>query len=601
MIEKDEGFVYKLTDLLRGHFKPGEIMKINIGMTFIQWALKQKNIKAHCHDDLSICSKEAFGDQLRNIAICIEEQYPFLKGVLLTFLPSRLSQDMSDLQSIVEAFILPEWDEYTAEELVSLFNNLVMEADGQEEIYSTPESIRALMVKLIIPQKDMKVADLFSGVGSCLAEVNAAYKDLNPVLYGEEINFDMYGISNMLLLINGINNAKIVHRNVYNTPEVDWEKFDNIFMDAPFALNVSIEEGHVYKYGLPSKSSADWANYQIAVYKLNRTGRAVATISVGGLNRSSDLRIREGIITDDLIEAVIMLPSSMYAHTAIPTALLVFNKRKPEERKNKILMIDASERFVKRNRKQNELDHATILQIASITKKWEEIERFSTIVDKDTLAMNEYNLNASFYLNAKVIEEKLGNSIMLKEVADILPGVQVTAGDLEILKRNATHYFLNVKNIQDDEIVYDEDERIRDKKVNWYGKYDIQAGDIIMTTKGTTAKAVIVPDNFNPAFIANNLTIIRVNHQRYSPYVLLKYLKSELGRLVLESVSTGASIRIINASKLGNIEVPNYDFEKCLQIGERIKANNLEYRQRIETAKRKFEMEEREINKELGF
>ena len=114
---------------------------------------------------------------------------------------------------------------------------------------------------------------------------------------------------------------------------------------------------------------------------------------------------------------------------------------------------------------------------------------------------------------------------MLKEVAEILQGVQVSASDIEVLKRNAIHYFLNVKNIQDGEILYNDEERIRDKKVNWHGKYDIQASDIIMTTKATTAKAVIVSDDFQPAFISNNLTIIRVNQDKYSPYVLLKYLK----------------------------------------------------------------------------
>ena len=168
-----------------------------------------------------------------------------------------------------------------------------------------------------------------------------------------------------------------------------------------------------------------------------------------------------------------------------------------------------------------------------------------------------------------------------------------------MLKKNATHYFLNVRNIQDDSILYEEEDRIRDKKVNWYGKYDIQAGDIIMTTKGTTAKAVIVPDDFNPSFISNNLTIIRVNKAMYSPYVLLKYLRSELGRLVLNSVTTGTGVRIINASKLGNIEIPKYDVEKCLLIGERIKASSLEYLKRIEAAKKKLELENKEIDKEL--
>ena len=600
MNEKDERFVYRLSDLLKGHFQQSEIVRINIGMTFIKWALRQENVQSYGSEEVGLLNKESAVEELVKVANCIDKKYPIIKGGLLSILPLRTKNDKSDLLAIVEAFCLPEWREYECDELVGLFNCLVMDADGQEELYSTPESIRKLMVKLIVPQKNMKIADLFSGVGSCLVEVNEEYKDLTPDLYGEEINFDMYGISNMLFLLNGISAGQIVQRNVYSTFGDDEEYFDNVLMDAPFALNVTIEERPVYKYGLPAKSAADWANYQIAVHKLKPTGKAIVTSSVGGLNRSTDQKIRAGLIKDDLLEAVIMLPSAMYAHTSIPTALLVFNKQKPRERKNKILMIDASKHFIKKNRKQNALMQDAIFRIVNVTQKWVEEEGFSTIVDRKVLEMNEYNLNSSFYLNFKEIERQLGDSIMLKEVADILPGVQVSASDLEMLKRNATHYFLNVKNIQDDEIVYEEDERIRDKKVTWYGKYDIQAGDIIMTTKGTTTKAVIVPDDFQPAFISNNLSIIRVKQEKYSPHVLLKYLKSEIGKLVLDRVTTGAGVKVINASKLGNIEIPDYDLEKCLKIGERIKRSVLEYRQGIEAARKKFEVEEQEIGKELG-
>lgn len=599
MIEKDERFVYKVSDVLRGHFQVGEIMRINIGMIFIKWALKQENLNAYCFDQTYFSDGQPLGDKLRAIANCVEEHYPVLRGVLLSLLPNRFEQEMSDLNAIVGVFTLQDWDNFTSKELVTLFNDLVMDADGQEDIYSTPVSIRMLMNKLITPSKNMIVADLFSGAGSCLAAVDNEYSEFEPTLYGEEINFDMYGISNMLFIINGIINVQIVQRNVYSNSEADYEKFDNVLMDSPFALSVAIDENPVYKYGLPAKSAADWANCQIAVHKIKSTGKAISTISAGGLNRSSDLKVREGMIKDDLIESVIMLPSSMYAHTAIPTALLVFNKHKPEVRKNKILMIDASEHFVRKNRRQNDLSQDVIHQIINIIQNWQEVEHFSTIINLEMLRQNEYNLNAFFYLNAIQIERQLINSITLNEVSDILPGVQVPASDLEILKRNATHYFLNVKNIQDDEILYEEEDRIRDKKVNWYGKYDIQAGDIIMTTKGTTAKAVIVPDNFQPSFISNNLTIIRVNQEKYSPYVLLKYLKSNLGRLVLDSVTTGAGVRIINASKLGNIEIPKYELEKCLQVGERIKASTLEYQKRIEAAKKKLELENKEIDKEL--
>lgn len=601
MVERDERLVYRTSDLMRGHFQVEEIVRINIGMVFIKWALKQDRLKTYCFEDEYFRDGQALGDKLKFIANCVGECYPILKGVLLSLLPNRFEQELSDLNAIISAFTLPDWEEYSSFELQRLFNALVMDADGQDDVYSTPESIRELMCRLINPVENMYIADLFSGVGSCLTRVFEEYKSLNPILYGEEINFDMFGISNMLFIINEVSNTQVVQRNVYTNSEADFERFDNVIMDSPFALSVTIEDASAYKYGLPSKSAADWANYQIALNKLKPAGRAIATTSVGGLNRASDIKIREGIINDDLVEAIIMLPSSMYVNTAIPTAIIVFNKRKAESIKNKVIMIDASEHFVRKNRRQNSLTQETINRIIDVVQNGTVEKQFSTVVDLETLRKNEYNLNASYYLNAQLIEQQLSNSILLKEIAEILPGVQVPASDLEVLKKNATHYFLNVRNIQDDTILYEEEDRIRDKKVNWYGKYDIQAGDIIMTTKGTTAKAVIVPDDFLPSFISNNLTIIRVNQEKYSPYVLLKYLKSDLGRLVLDSVTTGAGVRIINASKLGNIEIPEYDTEKCLQLGDRIKTATLEYQKKIDAAKKKLEAEEREISKELGF
>lgn len=601
MVERDERLVYRTSDLMRGHFQVEEIVRINIGMVFIKWALKQDRLKTYCFEEEYFRDGQSLGDKLKFIANCVEECYPILKGVLLSLLPNRFEQELSDLNAIVSAFTLPDWEEYSSFELQRLFNALVMDADGQDDVYSTPESIRELMCRLINPVENMYIADLFSGVGSCLTRVFEEYKSLNPILYGEEINFDMFGISNMLFIINEVSNVQVGQRNVYTNSEADFERFDNVIMDSPFALSVTIEDASAYKYGLPSKSAADWANYQIALNKLKPAGRAIATTSVGGLNRASDIKIREGIINDDLVEAIIMLPSSMYVNTAIPTAIIVFNKRKAESIKNKVIMIDASEHFVRKNRRQNSLTQETINRIIDVVQNGTAEKQFSTVVDLETLRKNEYNLNASYYLNAQLIEQQLSNSILLKEIAEILPGVQVPASDLEVLKKNATHYFLNVRNIQDVMILYEEEDRIRDKKVNWYGKYDIQAGDIIMTTKGTTAKAVIVPDDFLPSFISNNLTIIRVNQEKYSPYVLLKYLKSDLGRLVLDSVTTGAGVRIINASKLGNIEIPEYDTEKCLQLGDRIKTATLEYQKKIDAAKKKLEAEEREISKELGF
>lgn len=300
-----------------------------------------------------------------------------------------------------------------------------------------------------------------------------------------------------------------------------------------------------------------------------------------------------------MIEAVVLLPVSLYAETSIQTALIVFNKNKSAQENKKIMFVDASNEYERLNRRQNTLPDVGIEKILNCLQKQQEIDGFSTITDIDIVADNEYNLNPSVYINAKVIEESLGKTTQLKEVAEVLPGVQVSKSDFDALRRNPTHYYLNIKNIQEEGIVYDDEERIRDKKVNWYGKYDIKAGDIILTSKGTTSRAVIVPDDFKESFISNNLTIIRVNLSKYDPYVLKKYLESEIGRLVLENVTTGTTIKVINASKLETIEVPDYDLETIQTMGARIKKNEQTYYQKIREAKEDFEAQNQEIMKEL--
>ena len=67
-----------------------------------------------------------------------------------------------------------------------------------------------------------------------MARAFEEYKSLNPILYGEEINFDMFGISNMLFIINAVSNVQVVQRNVYTNSEADFEKFDNVLMDSPY-------------------------------------------------------------------------------------------------------------------------------------------------------------------------------------------------------------------------------------------------------------------------------------------------------------------------------------------------------------------------------
>ncbi|NLM62861.1 MAG: N-6 DNA methylase [Mollicutes bacterium] len=594
---KYKPIIYKALDMFRGSFSVNECKEILASLLFVKWLCDNDNfIKDKSYNVNHLLFSNSFSEDLRELVKHLEKNYSKLDGILSTLLLKKIDYKDNLNETIKNVFeLINALEKLSMNEIRDMINFLLIELDLNKDQEITPDSIKELMVDIIKPIEEMKIADYFTGVGSIILKIDQKYKNYNPFYYGEEINLETFLMARMLMIVNNIDNYKFINKDIYDFKNASKEAFDYVVMDAPFALSKELEKNEILKYGIPSKYGVDWANFQLALHVLKDDGKAIVTTTTGALFRTRDYNIRKAIVEEDKIEAVILLPSSLYKNTSIPSALIVFNKKKSDKRKNTIIFIDASSEYVRKNRQQNTITKDSIEKIITCYKKGNEIEGFCTISDINNVRDNGYNLNSKVYINAKVLEKRLSKTIYLKDVAQVLPGVQVSNNDMKSLKVNPTHYFLNIKNIQEDGIVYDEEEKIRDKNVNWYGKYDIKAGDIIMTTKGTTTRLVIVPDDFKKSFISSNLTIIRVNKQKYDPYVLVKYLQSDIGRLVLEKITTGATIKVINASKLENIEIPAYDYELIKKLGNRIKENELKFKERIKEAKEIYDLENEEI------
>jgi len=166
-----------------------------------------------------------------------------------------------------------------------------------------------------------------------------------------------------------------------------------------------------FKYGFPTKQSADWAWIQHMLASADEdNGRVGVVIDNGCLFRSGrEKAIRAGVIKDDLLEAVILLPEKLFYNTGAPGAVLVFNKNKPEERKNKILFINASELYEQHPevRKLNRLGDEHINKIVEAYREFKEIEGFSRIVDMEEIKENDYNLNVTLYVYPMEEEEEI--------------------------------------------------------------------------------------------------------------------------------------------------------------------------------------------------
>jgi type I restriction-modification system DNA methylase subunit len=529
---------------------------------------------------------------------CIENQFQEFKGILSGIWNwNYINKDESSNKKIRNIFeIINRMNLSTQEEMREFINILTSMAQSQSGYIETPDSVKELIIGLIDFNKVNSFAEYCSGTSGIAISI---YKHITRYChekkisyYGEEINTTLFLISKLLMIINEIDEYEILNKDVMSdSGKCKNIEFDLAISDFPQLTNNDIEfawNDQRFKYGIPTRSSADWAFIQIVLYHLNASGIGIMIGTKGTLVRSYDSQIRKGIIEDDLIECIITLPPNLYDKSNIGTELIIFNKNKAEARKNKILFINGSEYSYRLNKNQHTISAEGFNKIIEYYTEGTEENHFSKFVDLEKIKEYDYKINPKEYLDFDFLKNSF-ESLRLKEVAQISRGAQISKEDFKLLSSNPSHYYLNIKDIENGMIYYDETSMITYKKYDWPEKFEIKAGDILLTTKGSAVKIAIVEDEYRPAFISGNITRIRINSAKYNPYILYEFFQSDIGFKMLEGLQTGTTIKLLNTSQLERLEIPLYDIKFMNEIGEEIKSNKREYEKSLEDAKSKFD------------
>ena len=114
--------------------------------------------------------------------------------------------------------------------------------------------------------------------------------------------------------------------------------------------------------------------------------------------------MRKWFVEQDLIEGVIYLPENLFYNTTAPGIILFLNKAKPDDRKGKLFLLNASREFAKGDPK-NYLTDDAILRIADTFKFWREEDKFSRIVTREEIAKNDFNISPSRYIHTGEADE----------------------------------------------------------------------------------------------------------------------------------------------------------------------------------------------------
>ena len=161
-----------------------------------------------------------------------------------------------------------------------------------------------------------------------------------------------------------------------------------------------------FRFGLPPKTKGDLAFIQHMVAVLNAEGRLGVVMPHGVLFRGAEGKIRQGLLHEDLFEAVIGLAPNLFYGTSIPASILLLNRDKPPRRRSKVLFIDASGAF-EEGGNQNRLRDKDIRRIAKTFRAYKDVEKFARVVPLDEIEQNDWNLNISRYVDTSEEEEPI--------------------------------------------------------------------------------------------------------------------------------------------------------------------------------------------------
>ncbi|MGO1477195.1 N-6 DNA methylase, partial [Alkalibacterium gilvum] len=451
----DLGFekeIFKAADKLRGNIDASEYKNIVLGLIFLKYIsdsfeeryneLKEEgdgfeedrdeylaeNIffvpeKSRWDYIAKHATEPEIGQVIDQAMISIEEENDRLRGIL----PKNYAR--------------PELDKRRLGEVVDLFNNLKLKEHGNSkdilgrtyeyaiaqfaslegknagEFY-TPSSIVRTLVEILEPYEG-RVYDPCCGAGGMFVQsakfVERHQGRINELsVYGQEANANTWKLAQMNLAIHGIEGdlgqgaADTFYNNQHQSMRADY-----ILANPPFNMSDwggdKLAEDVRWQYGTPPEGNANYAWMQHMIYHLAPNGKMGLILANGSLSSGGkEGDIRENIIKDDLVEAVISMPGKLFYSTGIPVSLWIINKNK--KRKGKTLFIDARSLGYMVTRAHRELaleDIANISRAYHDFVKGEDVQKlgYSHEASIKEIEQNNFVLTPGRYVGIEEVED----------------------------------------------------------------------------------------------------------------------------------------------------------------------------------------------------
>ena len=346
------------------------------------------------------------------------------------------------LKMLLEDFAKPELElspsrvneDIIGECYIYLISRFASDAGKKAGEFYTPTSVSKLLAKLANPQPGNTIFDPTCGSGSLLIYAAGEVGSNNYALFGQEMNGATWALARMNMFLHAKDSARIEWCDTLNSPALveanSLMKFDVVVANPPFSLdkwgqeNADSDPYKRFWRGIPPKTKGDFAFISHMIESSQRqSGRVAVIVPHGVLFRgAAEGQIRQKLIEENILDAVIGLPSNLFTSTSIPVAILVFDRSREQggancDRKD-VVFIDASKEF-RPGKAQNFLDDDHTQKIISTHRNRSAIEKYSYKASIDEIRENNYNLNIPRYVDTFEEEAEIDIQALQVEIKQL--------------------------------------------------------------------------------------------------------------------------------------------------------------------------------------
>lgn len=297
--------------------------------------------------------------------------------------------------------------------------------------FFTPQEVSELLARIAASGKESidRVYDPACGSGSLLLKFAKVLGSKNVGgFYGQEINITTYNLARMNMFLHNIayENFDIRRGDTLTSPEhLDDRPFDSIVSNPPYSTKwegnqnpVLVNDERFSPAGaLAPRSKADLAFTMHILNHLDTEGTAAIVEFPGAMYRGgAEQKIREYLVKNNFVHAVIQLPPDLFFGTGIATCILVLKKNKDD---NSILFVDGAEYF-KRSGNKNKLFEEHQEKIMELYEGREDVKHKAKLVDNEEVIKNSSNLSVNSYVERESTRENIDIVALMEELDDLM-------------------------------------------------------------------------------------------------------------------------------------------------------------------------------------